>query len=87
MLTNDNNEVWDRCENCGEVLRPGHLIFEYSECRVCLNCAPNWKQAKKGFEVEAFEQPDNWRNFCERLRAHLASGGVLTDKCTEIWEP
>lgn len=82
---NDNAEIWDKCESCGKMLRLGDCIFEYSECRVCADCAPTWEQASKGFEIEAFEHPDNWRNFRERLHYHLANGGKITDHCTEVW--
>jgi hypothetical protein len=82
---NENAEVWDRCEGCSKVLHLGDHVFEYSECRVCEECAPTWEEAKRGFEREVFEEPDNWRTFQARLNAHLANGGSMSDRCTEIW--
>ena len=83
-IANENRFDWDACEGCKVMLYPGDKIFRYADgINVCEWCAPTWKEAKAGFERDAFENPDNWHHFQQRLRVHLANGGALTAKCTE----
>ena len=84
-LANDNEFVYAACGGCSKTLRFGDKVFHYAEgIMVCEPCAPTWAEANQGFKRDAFENPDNWRDFKVRLRRHLANGGTLGDKCVVI---
>jgi hypothetical protein len=40
-------------------------------------------EAKRGFERDAFDNPENFRWFKNRLERHLTRGGKMADKCIE----
>ena len=81
-LIGPNNPNWiGSCEDCQMPLFCGDKGFRYGDGPVtCEKCSPTYEEAKRGFESEAFDEPENYRHFRTRLANHLRSGGAMSDK-------
>jgi hydrogenase maturation factor HypF (carbamoyltransferase family) len=74
-----------RCENCRKKLHDGERGFRYSDGPMaCEACSPTYEEAKRGFTEQAFEEPESYRTFCQRMNNHLRSGGAMSEKYTVV---
>lgn len=78
---NDNDPDTFNCECCGRFFPLSTPRFAYSDgVDACAECAPTYEEAQRGFERGAFDDPDAYKYFRERLKNHLGSGGSIADK-------
>jgi hypothetical protein len=81
MADNDNSPDTFQCDGCGHSFPLSIPHFLYSDDVIaCRDCSPTYEEAERGFREQAFDEPDLWREFCQRRDNHLRSGGALQDK-------
>lgn len=78
---NDDDPHLIQCVGCERLFPCTQQHFNYSDGEsACADCSPTYAEAQKGFEGQAFEEPDAYRHFKRRLANHLAAGGERSAK-------
>lgn len=82
LLNRHSVEIAGNCEGCGQLLFVGDQGFRCDEGEIlCAQCSPTFGDAEQNWKNHPEdEDADRKKAFMESLAAHLAAGGVRTDK-------